>query len=129
VLGGDSVSQVWDEAGKTRSVAVANRLLEEWRALVEEVEDGYWFNIYEYDNDLTARESIDRHLRDDPHLPAWIAAELDEIDRRFRAVLTPDPVDARAGVPWWRAHVPRHAGSELAADIEERYGVKVAVRD
>ncbi|TCC19247.1 hypothetical protein [Kribbella sindirgiensis] len=100
-----------------------------WRGFVEECEEGYADNIYEFANDLAVRDLI-RKILDSEELRTysqmgWVRDEVAEIDGRYRAILLDDEV--RPGRPWWEARVPRLAGEELAGDFASSYGVSVTV--
>ncbi|GGP49441.1 hypothetical protein [Saccharothrix coeruleofusca] len=91
--------RVVSEVGETVAMS---RLLDAWDGVVGTVEDGYWLGIDEYRHDIAVRGVIERRLAESD-VPAWCLERLAEIDRRFRRLLLPEP--ARAGVPWWEAHV------------------------
>ncbi|AHH99841.1 hypothetical protein GCM10010174_44690 [Kutzneria viridogrisea] len=122
--------QVLAESGRATHVS-PTELLDRWDGFVVLCEEGYEDNIYEYNNDLSVRDAIDSVLRDGRLREfdqwQWFKEQVDAIDARFRAVTYPEPVRGGADWPWWRAHVPARAGSELAADLHSRYGVVVSV--
>ena len=105
-------------------------LLDDWRALVAECERSYDWNAYEYHNDLIVRDRVATALEgmDDARRTPY-AAEVAEVDARFRALLQPDVQVGPEEDPWWRRGVPRFAGAELARDLKEWFGVEVEVRD
>jgi hypothetical protein len=104
-------------------------VIEGWLGFVVECEGGYADNIYEFDNDLSVRRTIEKLLGDqrlsDFEQMGWVRDEIAAVDERYRALL--GEVEVRPGRPWWEARVPRLAGAELAEDFETTYGVRVAV--
>lgn len=102
-----------------------------WQGFVEQCEEGYADNIYEFHNDLSVRGLITKLLESpglrDYEQMSWVREQIAAIDDRYRALLL-EP-DVRPGHPWWEARVPRVAGEELAADFKARYGVNVDVVD
>lgn len=100
-----------------------------WRGFVEQCEEGYADNIYEFENDLAVRDLIMRIL-DNAVLRnysqmAWVRDEIDQIDARYQSLLLAEEV--RPDRPWWEARIPRLAGEELAAHFAAQYGVTVTV--
>ncbi|PPK63173.1 hypothetical protein V5P93_004109 [Actinokineospora auranticolor] len=108
----------------------SDSLVEAWEQMVEFVEEGYYDNIYEYNNDLFVRGKVQDVLDDEVArgLPGFaeLRARLDALDARFRAVLFPEP--SRDYGDWWHNHLPRYAGPELASDIANHYGLTIEVR-
>ncbi|MFG1706388.1 hypothetical protein ACFLIM_24640 [Nonomuraea sp. M3C6] len=118
--------QVVDEFG-WQSPPYPSRAISLWRDLVADCERGYDFGLVEYQHDLRIRDLLQCVL-DDPTIAEtpereWFSAEVEEIDRRFRALLSEEPVTSSAGEPWWRKRVPARAGEEFCADAEDRYGI------
>ncbi|MBI4422096.1 MAG: hypothetical protein HY554_00120 [Elusimicrobia bacterium] len=98
-------------------------LLSQWRSFVAEVERGYSWTLYEYQNDLSVRDQIDEILK---ALPAsmrhQLSAPLAEADRRFEDATAPcaRPVirgERRLGA--WYRRVPKRAVGELEDDLRE----------
>ena len=101
-------------------------LLDEWRDFVRECEAGYGWNVYEYHNDLSVRGRLQATLDEgDPELAAQVA----EIDARFRALLQPGVQVGPEEDPWWHRGVLRHAGPELASELKDWFQVDVEVRE
>ena len=100
-------------------------MLDEWRRVVREIEAGYSWNVYQYHNDLSVRDRLEAAIADDPEL----AAEVAEVDARFRALLQPGVQVGPEEDPWWHRGVPRYAGPELAAEMKEWVQADVEVRE
>lgn len=103
-------------------------LLDEWRGLVEECEEGYGYNVMEYHADLAVRDRLEECLRAPGRTDASFAAQLAEVDDRFRALLQPGVEVGPADDPWWHRGVPRYAGEALADGMHEWFGVEVEAR-
>ncbi len=87
-------------------------LLADWQRFVEEVERGYRFHLEDYRNDLDTRSILELIGADGP--------ELDEADRRFRALQQAHDVrvwESGAGDPWWDFGYPRNIGEKMRADL------------
>lgn len=106
----------------------AEELLDEWRGLVEACEQGYEYNVMEYHADLSVRDRLETRLRGAPPVEGF-AAQVAEVDARFRALLQPGVEVGPADDPWWHRGVPRYAGSALADGMREWFGVEVQPRD
>jgi hypothetical protein len=85
-----------------------NSLIEAWRNVVEDVEDGYAWSAPDLDHDLWCREALAGAW---PSLPSRVRAirqpELDRLDSRFRTATLPWPGRAEEPGRWWRRRVPR----------------------
>ncbi|YCK81099.1 hypothetical protein M1D89_18735 [Arthrobacter sp. D3-18] len=84
--------------------------LEAWAAFTEDCDEGYQGNIYEYENDISVRDVIEKALTSlGPAEDAAVAVFADavaEIDARFAAVLNSGPAIRVETVPWWRRRLP-----------------------
>ena len=104
-------------------------LLQQWGQFVEECEAGYGWSIYEFDDELSARDLLAKMLEDTELARHPEAQELSgrvaEVDRRFKELLRSDVEVGDPQDPWWRRGVLRSAGSEYAADAHKLYGVQV----
>jgi hypothetical protein len=97
-------------------------MLRRWSDFVTQVERGYDDSIYEYTNDLSVRDRLERLVDGaGPGLRAKLEGALAEDDRRFEAATEDSarPLGAGRSAWWWR-RVPRRLVGELAEDIAER---------
>ena len=113
---------------RSRGARTPTGIAQQWGEFVRAVEAGYDDSIYEFDNDLSVRGLI-AHLLSDPAILAhaessWFLDSVESIDEKFRSLLTRVPIRDLEG-PWWRSHLPRMAGAELAVDFHTRYGYEV----
>jgi hypothetical protein len=91
-------------------------LLRGWSDLVRQVERGYEFSIYDYTNDLSVRDRLERVVAGaSPQHQRALA----DADRRFTAATeeSPRPLSTSKTSWWWR-RVPLRRVGELAEDLE-----------
>ena len=103
-------------------------LLEEWRRVVDDCEQGYEYNVMEYHADLSVRDRIEACLRMPGRTDADFAARVAEVDARFRALLQPGVEVGPEDDPWWHRGVLRYAGYSLADGLREWFSVEVEAR-
>jgi hypothetical protein len=95
-------------------------LLSRWRGVVEGVESGYRFSIYDYANDLDVRSLI-QDVLDHSTDPVIAIPELTDLDQRFMTATRPsNSTLATRDRGAWAQRVPQHPGPELQADLEAR---------
>jgi hypothetical protein len=93
-------------------------MLRRWSDFVTQVERGYDDSIYEYTNDLSVRDRLDRLVQGaGPGLRAKLEAALAEDDRRFDAATEESSRSLGKTDPWWWRRVPRRRVGELAEDL------------
>jgi hypothetical protein len=94
--------------------------LHAWAAFVTQVERGYDDSIYEYTNDLTVRDRLERVVQGaSPGLQAKLHARLADDDARFEQATEDSARPLAADRPgWWWRRVPRRRSGELAEDLE-----------
>ena len=98
--------------------------LHRWSHFVTQVERGYDDSIYEYTNDLSVRDRLERVIEGaGPGLRARLAGRVVDADRRFEEATeeTTRPLGEFSGTAphWWR-RVPRRRVGELAEDLASR---------
>lgn len=123
----DRIRQALERRGfEDRSGA---ELLDRWEGFVDECENGYGWTIFEYDDEIGARDYLDAILNDPAVAEMPEVAELEKnvrrIDERFRALLQTGI--ARPDVPkhWWRRGVLKFAGEEYRFDMANQYSIHV----
>ena len=95
------------------------QLLKKWGSFVTAVERGYDDSIYEYTNDLSVRDRLERVVTGaSPGLRAQLEGALAGDDGRFEAATeeAARPLGARYTTWWWR-RVPLRRVGELADDL------------
>ncbi len=128
----DRFSEATDEHGIREKWSPAS-YIEAWQFFVTECEEGYQSSIYEYENELSVRDVIERALSI-PGLAedsegVLFADAIAKVDSRFASLLASGPEIAGEAVPWWRRRIPSHAGEELVADVEAQYSVRIESSD
>src|SRR3989442_1113353 len=72
----------------------ASQLLDEWNALIDACDEGYSWDVSEYNNEMLARDQLATML-DDQELQGFakhadLAEQVGQADARFRQLLLPD---------------------------------------
>lgn len=98
-------------------------LLEKWMRFVLSVEHGYNDSIYEYTNDLSVRELLEKVTDASPQsLRNKLLKELKAWDDRLMAVTKPAPqplMERKGEKPaWWWFRIPSKPGNELRSDLQ-----------
>ena len=109
----------------------AGDLVSGWTVFVDQCAQGYPLGIYEFENDRYVRTMIHEVLSaadpvDDSTL-AEFSGKVSDLDDKFRSLLQPGVLVGKDGDFWWNRGVPGRAGSELASDFNDIYGLAVAV--
>ena len=100
-----------------------DKLVERWTRFVAQVEHGYTDSIYEYTNDLSARDLIQEVL---DHVPEELRGKLlilvQPSDERFNEAtqVIAHPIAGRKDMnmqPWW-FRIPKRVSGELADDLQ-----------
>jgi len=97
-------------------------LLQKWSRFVTAVERGYDDSIYEYTNDLSVRDRLERVIAcASPGLRAQLEGVLAAEDKRFEAAT--EEAARPLGVAytgWWWRRVPLRRVGELAQDLRDQ---------
>lgn len=109
----------------------AEDLVGGWNSFIVQCEQGYPLGIYEFENDRYVRTMIHEVLSmadliDDSALTEF-SGKISDLDDKFRSLLQPGVLVGNDGDFWWNRGVPVRAGSELASDFNDIYGLVVAV--
>ena len=127
----DAVETVLQQAGYTR-VASPVTLLAQWEQFVTWCEDGYQWDVSEYNNELQVREKLETilsagRLRTYPEIDV-LKTEVSKIDERFRTLLNRDAVlESRAN--WWEKGILKRAGRAYASYFRDAYDIGVEVAE
>lgn len=97
-------------------------LLKRWDTFVTQVEKGYEDSIYDYANDLSVRDLLDKILLGAPQsLRAKLIALLQPLDDRFKQasleVRRPVVTRDKGAIAFWWFRVPCRPGPELRQDL------------
>ena len=109
-----------EELARLLGGATLGALLQEWARFVTAVERGYDDSIYEYTNDLTVRDRLERVIAGaSPALRGQLEQALAADDGRFEAATeeAARPLGTTYTTWWWR-RVPIRRTGELAEDLE-----------
>ncbi len=105
---------------------------EEWEGFTADVLSGYSGSLYEYENELSARDNLEKAVGD-PELrqfPDWheYEARIMRTDATLRRLLSGGE-EVRPGCSWWWSHLPPHGGREFAEDVRRIYAIDIDVGD
>jgi hypothetical protein len=96
-------------------------MIEEWAEFVEHCESGYELSIFEFTNDRSIRDLLEKVLF---HPPFWglqqiesLRESVEAIDARFRVCSRKDVSFPGNDLRWWRRCVPLCAEGELQVDL------------
>ena len=106
-------------------------LLDQWSWFVDECENGYRWDISEYDSELSVRRTLDI-LLEAKSLSAFaeiaeLAGRVKEIDIRSRRLLHPVARRER-GETWWEKGILAEAGEAYADYCKSVYGTSIKVK-
>ncbi|HYZ79082.1 MAG TPA: hypothetical protein VE596_17080 [Gaiellaceae bacterium] len=97
-----------------------------WREVIDQIEDGYEDNVYEYWNDVSVRDLLDEVLAVVPEgsVRAWVTKEVEELDYRYRRATDEidRPIFGSGDSRWWWLRVPNVLVGELRDDLEQELG-------
>lgn len=104
-------------------------LLDGWKSFVCQCEEGYPFDISEYDNDIIVRGQIE-FLLSIPQLQIFdelhdFAKKIYEVDDKFRAILLAGVVRPYTSSKWWERGVLSYAREDYVSDMKSLYGINV----
>jgi hypothetical protein len=125
-----SIEKVASER-KWRRKLSSEELVGGWNSFIVQCSKGYPLGIYEFENDRYVRTMIHEVLSapdlvDDSAL-AEFSGKISDLDDKFRNLLQPGVLVGNDGDSWWNRGVPSLAGSELASDFNDIYGLAVDV--
>jgi len=111
-----------DELARLLGEDSLGSLLQDWRRFIAAVERGYEDSIYEYTNDLSVRDRLERVIAcASPGLRAQLEGVLAAEDKRFEAAT--EEAARPLGVAytgWWWRRVPLRRVGELAQDLRDQ---------
>src|SRR5438477_11880033 len=110
---------------RTKRSQSLEELVATWKSFVSQIEIGYADSIYDYTNDLSARDLLQEILNDTtPAVSKAVSALLEPVDDRFlRATVPVDkPILPATGndkdVQAWWFRIPRNLTEQLEEDLK-----------
>jgi hypothetical protein len=104
-------------------------IVEQWDSLVDQAVQGYHRGFYEFTNDLSVRDLLEKAFHDDK-LGRFSQIEImrqriNNSDLRLKIMFLPDVKIGDAEAPWWRRGILADAGDEYLDDMERLHGIKI----
>ena len=108
---------------RTKPTHTLYSLLTKWEEFVISVERGYRFSIYDYTNDLSVRDILQRIIDQCPlALRHKICSAINTYDEQFKTITIEksEPIYKLKADPsfWWWYRVPKYPGAELQNDLD-----------
>ncbi|WP_444664897.1 hypothetical protein ACT17Q_04155 [Cellulomonas sp. CW35] len=101
--------------------------LEAWSQFVEECELSYSSGIYEYEDERSVRDVMERLVTwpfDNPPVGLEdFKAAMAATDDRFRRLIRGGPIIRPQAAFWWQSHLPPFGGEQLVEDAKRLYDV------
>ncbi|TXD39595.1 hypothetical protein FRC96_06980 [Lujinxingia vulgaris] len=102
-------------------------LTNKWMKFVQTVEHGYAFTIYDYENDLSIRDHLQRMFVevDSDSVSALIQQRVEVLDDVYRRVTTFVEVPPwkhsrdKSDLSWWWHRIPNKLVGDLAEDLKD----------
>jgi hypothetical protein len=103
---------------ESRQKMTLNKLFEDWSKFVTSVEKGYDDSIYEYTNDLSIRNIIQRVLDACPeNAYTKLLRELEPLDNRLRSATREIDKPLLPDQNWWWHRIPLELTNDLREDL------------
>ena len=102
-------------SNKARYSFTLSQLVDKWSRFVSDLERGYFFTIYDYQNDLSTREILQEIIEMVPEsIQKKIIRELLPIDERFKHLTLEIPYPILGSYQgWWWYRIPRKIGYDF----------------
>ncbi len=110
------------ESGSRDEAELLAKMIGEWRQFVDSVATGYRFCIYDYTNDLSARDIIDELLEKKVAVRPEQLDILAAADEYFKQSTDESPlllVFAPTEKMWWYGRIPKMLYDPLLTDLRE----------
>ncbi|MCL7752442.1 hypothetical protein MPF13_01625 [Polaribacter sp. Z022] len=106
-------------------------LINMWEQFTEECIEGYGWNIYEYDNDVSIRELIELVISNEKLKLSkehkYFKKKIHNIDDKLKLLFF-DEVKRNTGKFWWNRGILKEAGEEYMNDLQDEYNVKIKLK-
>jgi hypothetical protein len=104
-------------------------IVEQWESLVDQVAEGYNWSLYEFTNDLTVRDFLEKAFRDGrlgqfSEIGA-MCQRVEAADTRLKEMFLPDDKIGGAAMPWWHRGVLAAAGDEYVDELKRLQGIEI----
>jgi hypothetical protein len=104
-------------------------IVEQWESLVDQAGVGYHWGLYEFANDLSVRDLLEKAFHDDQlgrfSQIGMMRQRVESADIRLRSMFLPDIEIGGADAPWWHRGVLATAGDEYLDDVERLHGIEI----
>lgn len=124
----DMFAQFMRNSGRWRDCE-PDALLRQWSEFVESCIHGYKGDAEDFFNDLTARDGLERAMREATlnRYPEMndLRESVKEIDTRFRKIVRPDVFPRMPESEWWNRGIVRYAGPRLVEELRQTYRVDI----
>ena len=103
-------------------------IVEQWESVVDQVGEDYRWGFYEFTNDLSVRDLLEKAFRDD-RLSRFAQIDImrqrvGNADVRLKNTFMPG-VEIGAEAHWWRRGILASAGDEYRDDMERLHGIEI----
>lgn len=125
----EDVNEILESRGVTTVTSIWN-YVEAWKQFVQLCEDGYSFDISEYDNDIYCRQVL-QYIINEVKLVVYpeywdLGDRVKQFDNRFLVLIYPNQ-QRNDKDSWWERGILKKAYSEYARDIKNLYDIHVEV--
>lgn len=104
-------------------------IVEQWESLVDQAAEGYHWGLYEFANDLSVRDLLEKAFHDDQlgrfSQIGIMRQRVESADIRLRSMFLPGIEIGGADAPWWHRGVLATAGDEYLDDVKRLHGIEI----
>lgn len=115
--------------GEAQEPHFVERMVFDWGNFARNLGEDFDTNIYDYQNDVWVRQSLQEILQATPEpLRSKIKSFVNDIDRRFLELTAPAPqpvINEAQPDQWWWWRLPCQYGQELRADLV-KWGIRLS---
>ena len=104
-------------------------IVEQWESLVDQAAEGYHWGLYEFANDLSVRDLLEKAFHDDQFgrfsQIGIMRQRVESADIRLRSMFLPGIEIGGADAPWWHRGVLAAAGDDYLDDVKRLHGIEI----